>query len=263
MTIKLEQIAKYSVYSLGLVATIATSPMYNFYGTMGFNTGNIAIDEATEFIPFSASSLTNNPDNVEIDSCYWEPLFELNGTLSEDTEMVIWKLETPWDQAAFDEAYAIALAEAETVEGEPEDTSTPEDTATGDTSETVADSGWDAATDDALGFNPEHQVFYDTLSAFGLEESYRNAKYRVMSDGSLVSMDSFYDEGLGFGASCADSENHFLITIKGEPVDLSVDLSMMRHEGTRIASKTLSCGRDRGPDYSDVNISVELDLSRE
>lgn len=261
MNVNLEKITKYSVYSLGILATIATSPLYVFYGTMGFDTVAIDVDETTEFIPLSATSSTSNPKDKPIEDCGWEALFELSETLSDDTEMVIWKLDQPWDQAAFDEAYALALAEAETESedtGGGEDTGSYEDTGTGGTSDTVADTGWDDDNDYDPTLSEEHQVFYDTLMDFG------DNGYRVVGDGELwdVSISRAISfSGLQFYEDCSNSEGYFVITIKGEPTTTSMDVSIQRHEGIAEASKTLSCGRNKGPNYDSVEIEVELRLS--
>ena len=52
----------------------------------------------------------------------------------------------------------------------------------------------------------------------------------------------------------------FVITVLGEPTTTSLDIDMLRHEGVTIASDTLACGIDKGPDYSDVTIDVELSM---
>lgn len=259
MNMNLERLTKYSVYSLGILATIATSPIYVFYGTMGFDTVAIDVDETTEFIPLSATSSTSNPKDKPIEDCGWEALFELSETLSDDTEMVIWKLDQPWDQAAFDEAYALALAEAET---ESADTGSSEDTGIGGTSDTVADTGWDDDYDNDYDptLSEEHQVFYDTLMDFG------DKRYRVVGDGELWDASisrAISFSGLQFYEDCSNSEGYFVITIKGEPITTSMDVSIQRHEGITEASKTLSCGGNKGPNYDSVSIAVELSVSRE
>ena len=62
MKIHAQHIAKYVVYSLGLVATIATSPAYNFYGAMGFDVQTIDITASSGF--FSLTAIASTIDNL-------------------------------------------------------------------------------------------------------------------------------------------------------------------------------------------------------
>jgi hypothetical protein len=265
MTNHTKQMGKYMVYGFGLVATVATSPSYNFYGAMGSDNQVLSIAEDSEFIHFTvdASVVDNSDEPMQLLVCGWEPLIELPETVPDDIEVFIWQV-TGWSQEAFDEAYANALSEINTEDG-PEDV---EDTGQFDTgvdsliSETT-DRHAATVYDPRFTLNPEHDVFYGVMETFST-----SIGYRVFEDGELVP--TFYPEDIElfmrndfpFPTECDEHMANFVITVLGQSLDTSFDLTMMRHEGVTVASEVFACAQSH-PDYSDMNINVTLVLGEQ
>ena len=263
MTLHAQHIAKYVVYSLGLVATIATSPAYTFHGVTGSDVETIEITEASEFISLTASAITtdDSAESMTFSSCAWEPVAEFASAIPQHSEVFIWKVDDEWSQEAFDEAYAEALSEFE-----PEEDPEAEDTGSFDTgTDAILSDGTEVhlttVEDHRFSLNPEHDVFYDVMSTFTT-----SIGYRIFEDGELFpyfypdDMILFADMNFPFETECDDQNATFVITVLGEPTTTSLDIDMLRHEGVTIASDTLACGMDKGPDYSDVTIDVELSI---
>ncbi len=271
MTIHAQHIAKYTVYSLGLVATIATSPLYEYFGTTAFDQLSTSVSTDVTHIPIQATVEFANPAEAEpFHYCGWNVVVELNEPITLDTEVVLWGLTSPWDQGAFDLAYATAL-ESQPDEQEEDDTAVPEDTGNFDTgSETgqldtaVLDTASQSDTPEPYEvLNPEHQVFYDTMQTFmGGEYA-----YRVTDSGTIngplfepyASIVSYNSIRLLYYSLCGNTTNHFVLTVRGEPIDVDATVTMVAHQGEQIA-QPIGCGaKPENPDYTNVRMQVALE----
>ena len=61
MTTHAQHIAKYVVYSLGLVATIATSALYEYFGTTAFDQRSVNLTTEVVHVPIQATVEFANP----------------------------------------------------------------------------------------------------------------------------------------------------------------------------------------------------------
>jgi hypothetical protein len=258
------------IYGVGVVSTLATSPLYEYFGTTGFTQRTLSLDTEMVHYPFSATVTVSDPSVVEqFNTCAWDLVFELEVPLPLDTEVVVWGLTEPWNQEAFDQAYAVALEQSDTaVEN---DTGILEEVDTGTEESTGSDTGLDTARQNDTGetdseiqfyenFNPAHQVFYDTMRRIAGEKY----AYRILEMGgisgplfeeyaSIVVQDS---RRLLFYSECGDVTDHFVLTIQGESIDIESTLSIVAHQGEQVAQPIACGGKVDNPDYSTVELSV-------
>lgn len=275
MTIQVQHTAKYVVYGLGLVATIATSPLYEYFGTTAFDQFSIEVSTETAHIPLQASVEFANPDDAEpFQYCGWDVVMELSEPISLGTEVVLWGLPSAWDQSSFDMAYADALSAVSDESDEPQeadtgafDTGMEEDTAEeADTSapDTASQSASDTVEIEPYEqVNPAHQVFYDTMRTFTGDKY----AYRVTDDGkmngplfedyaSMVVHDSIR---ILYYSECGNGTEHFVLTVLGEPVDVDATVTMVAHQGEQIA-QPIGCGaKPENPDHSVVQMRVDVE----
>ena len=260
MTIQVQHIAKYVVYSLGLVATINLT-LYEYFGT-GFDQRSVNLTTEVVHVPIQATVEFANPAEADpFDHCGWDVVVELNESITLGTEVVLWGLNTEWDQVAFDEAYAAALVLA-TDDLEEGDTANPMDTGdfdTGSETEDVDTAITDTATQNDLSepyelLNPEHQVFYETMRTFSAGEY----AYRIIDDGTVkgplfedyASIVVHNSIRLLYYSQCGNVTDHFVITTIGEAIDLEATVTMVAHQGERI-SQPVGCTGTR-TDYTNV-----------
>lgn len=271
MTTHAQHIAKYALYSLGLAATIATSPLYEYFGTTAFDQLTTSLSNDVTHIPIQATVEFANPAEAEpFQYCGWNVVVELNEPINLDSEVVLWGLTSPWDQGAFDLAYATAL-ESQPAEPEEDDTALPEDTGTFDTG---SDTGLlDTAMMDTASpssapesyevLNPEHQVFYNTMQTFtGGEYAYRITDSGTINGplfepyASIVSTNSIR---ILYYSECGNTTNHFVLTVLGEPIDVGATVTMVAHQGEQIA-QPIGCGaKPENPDYTNVRMQVVIE----
>lgn len=271
MTIHAQHIAKYTVYSLGLVATIATSPLYEYFGTTAFDQLTTSLSTDVNHIPIQATVEFVNPTEAEpFQYCGWNVVIEFNEPVTLGTEVVLWGLTSPWDQGAFDLAYATAL-ESQPDEPEEDDTAIPEDTGTFDTG---SDTGQlDTAVSDTASpgnapdpyevLNPAHQVFYDTMQTFTGGEY----AYRITDSGTIngplfepyASIVSYNSIRLLYYSLCGNTTNQFVLTVLGEPIDVDATVTMVAHQGEQVA-QPIGCGaKPDNPDYTNVQLQVVVE----
>lgn len=268
MTIHARHIAKYIVYSLGLVATIATSPLYEYFGTTAFEQLTTGLSTDVTHIPIQATVEFADPTEAEpFQYCGWNVVVELNEPITLDTEVVLWGLNSQWDQGTFDLAYATAL-ESQPEEPDQDDTAVPEDTGNSDTGSDTGqiDTG---GLDSALPSNasepyevlsPEHQVFYDTMRTFGGGEyAYRVTDFGTLNGplfedyASIVSRNSIR---ILYYSECGNTTSHFVLTVLGEQIEVDATVTMVAHQGEQIA-QPIACGaKPENPDYTNVRMQV-------
>ena len=188
-------IVKWVVYGTGLCAVLATSPLFEYFGTMAFAQHTVEVTEDSTHIPFSATVSVDAAESEPFNVCAWDLVLDLEPSLPLETELIVWGLWEPWNQTAFDEAYMLAFEQAN--EGEPtegmEDTAI-EDTAniepsseTGLLSDTSSDTSSTEEDDNTVSvdpfvqLNPEHRIFYETMQRFS-ESKYA---YRIVNDGDV------------------------------------------------------------------------------
>ena len=271
MTIQAQHIAKYTVYSLGLVATIATSPLYEYFGTTAFDQLSTSVSTDVTHIPIKAIVEFANPAEADpFHYCGWNVVVELNEPITLDTEVVLWGLTSPWDQGAFDLAYATVL-ESQPDEPEEDDTAVPEDTGgldtgsdTGQLDTAVSDTALQSDTPEPYEeLNPAHQVFYDTMQTLSGGQS----AYRITDDGTLNG--PLFDSGpamlaynsirILYSSECGNVMSHFVLTILGEPVDVDATVTMVSHQGEQIV-QPIGCGaKPENPDYTNVRMQVVVE----
>lgn len=275
MTMQTQHKAKYVVYGLGLVATIATSPLYEYFGTTAFDQRSVNLTTETAHVPLQASVEFANPDDAEpFQYCGWDVVVELSEPISLGTEIVLWGLPSVWDQSAFDVAYADALSAVSDEWDEPQgtdtgafDTGMEEDTAEeADTAAPDTASQSESATVEVEPYeqlNPAHQVFYDTMRTFTSDKY----AYRVTEDGkmngplfedyaSIVVHDSIR---ILYYSECGNGTEHFVLTTLGEPVAIQSTVTMVAHQGEQIA-QPIGCGaKPESPDHSGVQMSVDVE----
>ena len=271
MTSHAQHIAKYVVYSLGLVATIATSPLYEYFGTTAFDQLTTSLSTDVTHVPIQATVEFANPAEAEpFGYCGWDVVVELNEPITLGTEVVLWGLNTEWDQAAFDEAYAAALVSA-TDDLEEGDTANPMDTGdfdTGSETEDVDTAITDTATQNDLSepyelLNPEHQVFYETMRTFSAGEY----AYRIIDDGTVkgplfedyASIVVHNSIRLLYYSQCGNVTDYFVITTVGEPIDVETTVTMVAHQGEQISQPVGCAEKAENPDYTNVRLQVMVD----
>ena len=272
-------VVKWVVYCTGCCAVLATSPLFEYFGTMAFAQHTVQVTEETTHIPFSATVSVDAAESEAFNVCAWDMMVELDpSSLTLETEVIVWGLWEPWNQTAFDEAYMLALEQAN--EGEPtegiEDTAT-EDTAdvessseTGlpsepasETSSTTEEDGNAEPVEPFAQLNPEYRIFYETMQRFS-ESKYA---YRIVNDGdvkgplfeeyaSIVVQDSrrflYYSE-------CGNTTDYFVLTVQGAPVVLNPMITMIAHQGERVAQPIACGGKVDNPDHSSVELSVVIE----
>ncbi len=277
MTIQTQHTAKYVVYGLGLVATIATSPLYEYFGTTAFDQRSVELSTDVVHVPLRATVAFANPDEAEpFQYCGWDVVVELSEPISLGAEVVLWGLPSAWDQSAFDVAYADALSavsdESEDSQDPQEadtgafDTGTLEDTATEIVDTSVADTA-SQADGDALEpyeqLNPAHQVFYETMQTFSGDKY----AYRVTDIGTLngplfeeyASMVIHDSMRILYYSECGSVTSHFVLTVLGEPTSADATVTMVAHQGEQIA-QPIGCGtKADNPDHSGVQMSVDVE----
>lgn len=268
MMTQVQHIAKYTVYGLGLVVTIATSPLYEYFGTTAFDQLSTSVSTDVTHVPIQATVEFVNPaEAAPFHYCGWNVVVELNEPIPLDTEVVLWGLNSSWDQGAFDLAYATAL-ESQPEEPEEDDTAAPEDTGifdtgsdTGQLDTAVSNTASQSDTPEPYEvLNPEHQVFYDTMQTFmGGEYA-----YRVTDSGTIngplfepyASIVSYNSIRLLYYSLCGNTTNHFVMTVLGEPIDIDATVTMVAHQGEQIA-QPIGCGaKPENPDYTNVRMQV-------
>ena len=271
------QIMKPVVYTSGILATLATSPLYEYFGTTAFDQLQTTVSTDVTHVPLQATVEFANIDEAEpFQYCGWDVVVELNEPITLGTEVILWGLPTAWDQEAFDTAYAEALSAIsdEPVDSETgdtgmdtglSDTGTLDDT--GNTMDTaVADTGSQADEETPEPYeqlNSAHQVFYDTMRTFTGDKY----AYRITDDGkvngplfedyaSMVVHDAIR---ILYYSECGDITDHFVLTTLGEPSDTQATVTMVAHQGEQIA-QPIGCGpKEDNPDYSGVQMSVTVE----
>ena len=122
------KVGRIFVYAVGFVATTATSPSYEYFGTTAFDQRSVNLTTEVVHVPIQAAVEFANPAEAEpFDYCGWDVVVEFNEPITLETEVVLWGLNSQWDQSAFDDAYAAALVSA-TDDLEEGDTASPMDT---------------------------------------------------------------------------------------------------------------------------------------
>ena len=265
---------RYIVYLGATVATIATSPLYEYFGTTAFDQLSVELSTETTHVPLQVTVEFANPDDAEpFQYCGWDVVVELSEPISLGTEVVLWGLPSVWDQFAFDVAYADALSAASDESDEPQetdtgafDTGTLEDTATEIVDTSVADTA-SQADGDALEpyeqLNPAHQVFYETMQTFSGDKY----AYRAIDTGTLngplfeeyASMVIHDSMRILYYSECGNVTNHFVLTVLGEPISVEATVTMVAHQGEQIA-QPIGCGtKADNPDHSGVQMSVDVE----
>ena len=262
--------AKILVYTFGISATIATSPLYEYFGTTAFGQLSTSLSTDMTHIPLQSTVEFVNPSEADpFHYCGWNVVVELNEPITFGTEVVLWGVTSPWDQGAFDLAYATAL-ESQPNEPEENDTAVPEDTGTFDTGSDTGqlDTGSDTASQSDTPepyeeLNPAHQVFYDTMQNFTGGEY----AYRVTDSGTIngplfepyASIVSYNSIRLLYYSLCGNTTNHFVLTVLGEPIDVDTTVTMVAHQGEQVA-QPIGCGaKPENPDYTNVRIQVAIE----
>ena len=289
MNYRRTNVVKWVVYGTGFCAVLATSPLFEYFGTMAFAQHTVEVTEDSTHIPFSATVSVDAAESEPFNVCAWDLVLDLEPSLPLETELIVWGLWEPWNQSAFDEAYTMALEQAAGdqqmedddtavedtgAEAESEDTANIEPSSeTGLFNDTSSDTSSDTSTteeDDNTGsvepfaqLNPEHRIFYETMQRFS-ESKYA---YRIVNDGdvkgplfeeyaSIVVQDSrrflYYSE-------CGNTTDYFVLTVQGEPVSLNPKITMIAHQGERVAQPIACGGKVDNPDHLSVELSVVIE----
>ena len=253
-------------YSTALLLTIATSPLYEYFGTTAFTQQTIELTPDNPQIPFWASVSVDATQAEPFNTCAWDMVFELDQPLTLDTELILWGLNAPWDQETFDAAYAVALEQV----GETEDTG-GQDTGGQDTSTEPLDTGLSGDTAQDTGgvsvepyaqLNPEFAVFYQTMQTFS---EYKYA-YRIVDDGEIKGplfedyASIVVQDGRRFlyYSACGAITDHFVLTLNGTPVSTSLNMTVISHQTEGVA-QPIGCNSDKNnPDYSGVVMEVTV-----
>ena len=110
MNQKIEAFVRYSTYALAFVSIIATSPSERLVSSDAIMADNIIVLNAdTQFVSFTINSAITNPevDAVQdIDWCATQMEFLMTEHFPENSQIQVWKLESSWDQSAFDSLYS-------------------------------------------------------------------------------------------------------------------------------------------------------------
>ncbi len=271
------QIMKPVVYTSGILVTLATSPLYEYFGTTAFDQLITSLSTDVTHIPLQATVEFANPDEAEpFQYCGWDVVVELTEPITLGTEVILWGLPITWDQEAFEVAYAEALSAVpdDPVDSETgdtgmdtglSDTGTLDDT--GNTMDTaVADTGSQADEETPESYeqlNSAHQVFYDTMRTF----TGGKYAYRITDDGKMngplfedyASMVVHDSVRILYYSECGDITDHFVLTTLGEPIDTQATVTLVAHQGEQIA-QPIGCGpKEDNPDYSGVQMSVDVE----
>lgn len=107
---KIETFVQYSMYAVALVSIIATSPSEQLVSSDAIMPDNIIVLNAdAQFVSFTINSAITNPevDAVQdMDWCATQMEFLMTEDFPENSQIQVWKLESPWDQSAFDSLYS-------------------------------------------------------------------------------------------------------------------------------------------------------------
>ena len=262
------KVRRVMVYTVGCIATIATSPLDKYFGTTAFDQLTTGLSTDVTHIPIQATVEFVNPEEADpFHYCGWNVVVDLSEPISSGTEVVLWGLTSPWDQGSFDVAYANALA-SQPDEPEQQDTAVIEGADTGsDTGSFDTGISDTAFSSDAVGsyegFNLEHQVFYETMRDLVGDEY----AYRIRDSGTISgplfdpysSIVAYNSVRILYYSECGNTTNHFVLTVMGEPTSVDATVTMVAHQGATVA-QPMGCGpKPEAPDYTNVRMQVVVE----
>ena len=265
-----EKVAKYTLYTVAVGATIATSPLYEYFGITAMGQRSVLLSTETTHLPVQASVEVNNSDEAtSFNYCGWDVVIDLDVPIPSGSEVILWGLSEPWNQTDFEQAYVDAVDAIE--EGDSVD----EENTDGDTADavdtSVEDSGSAMDVDTAADssneapyeyFNPEHDTFYEVMRSLANQKY----AYRITDTGtfngplfeeyaSIVVQDSMR---ILYYSECGTITDHFVLTILGESLDIEATMLMVAHQGEQVA-QPVGCGpKVDNPDYSNVQLRVTV-----